>query len=215
MPPLRQSAILMLSLLVKLAILWLIVPGLITANILLLSSTPSMLGFEWTPFLYASGALMVCCAAVAWLRRDWGAIGIGMLTVATVGVMFMHLPPRLGEGIEWGLSLLSLPAVISFLYRNRITEPLLIFPALFTLACLFILLLYPPVFLLWVQAITPYKLTLETLQEVFGGSLLLALLLPTALLYWLGKHGHAPWLAKLLAVWRRCMASNSHPHQGG
>ncbi|NMY43034.1 hypothetical protein HBN76_17070 [Pseudomonas sp. WS 5013] len=204
MPPLRQLAKIALILLFKLAILWLIFPYLIVSHVLFLGSTPSALVFEWPPFLYAGAFLITCCCLLAWHQRDWASAAIGILTVATAGVIFMHEPMAFGRGIEWGLAALSLPSAISFLHRNRVTEPLLVLPALFVLACLFIFLLYPPMFLFWADVKTSYSLRLDSLGDVIIANLwMLLLVLPSSILYWLGKHGYAPWLNRMQALLQR------------
>ncbi|WP_043309367.1 hypothetical protein [Pseudomonas sp. ML96] len=204
MPSRQQLVKIALVLLFKLVILWLAFPYLMISHVLFLGSTPSILVFEWQPFLYASAVLIACCSVITWWKHDWEAAALGTLTAATAGVMFMHQPMIFGRGIEWWLAALSLPAAINFLHRNRLTESLLILSVLYVLACLFIFLLYPPIFLLWVDIKTDYSLSITTLWNVFTGNLVLLLVvIPTGLLYWLGKHGYAPWLNRLQTLLKR------------
>lgn len=202
MPPRHQLARITLVLLFKLLVLLLIAPFLVLSNILFVS--PFLrLAFNWPPFLYASAALMSCCVFITWRRRDWGPVALGFATIATAGVIYLHSPAMPGRGAEWVLTALSIPAAVNFLYRNRITEPMLIFPALIVLSFAFTDILYPVALLLWAHVAAGYPLglkdvwsTLESLGSLLGVA-------PTALLYWLGKHGYVPWLNRLLALFKR------------
>ena len=213
MPPLSQLATTLLALLFKLLILSLIVPLLVISNFLFIS--PALrLAFYWQPFLYASAALIGFCALIAWRRHDWGSLAIGFAVVATAGVIYLHQPSMPGKGAEWVLTALSAPAAISFLYRNRITEPMLIFSALIVLGYAFTDILYPAALLLWAHFAADYPLGLKNLWttlESLNGLLGVA---PAALLYWLGKQGYSPWLDRAREIWRRHRNRNLAPSRG-
>lgn len=202
MPPRHPLAKIALILLLKLAILALIVPVLVISNILAMSPF-IRLGFYWPPFLYACAALIGCCALLTWRRRDWGPIAMGFATVATAGVMYLHSSAMPGRGAEWVLTALSMPAAINFLYRNRITEPMLIFSALIVLAFAFTDILYPAVLLLWASFSAGYPLGMKDVWTTLRSVEMLLGVAPTALIYWLGKHGYAPWLNRLQVLLQR------------
>lgn len=191
-----------LVLLFKLFLLSLVAPFLVVSNMMFLSPF-LLLAFYWPPFLYASAALITCCSLIAWRTRDWGPLAWSFATIAAAGVFYLHQPAMPERGAEWVLTALSIPAAINFLYRNRLTEPLVIFSALIVLSFAFTDILCPVALLLWAHFSAGYPLGLKdvwTTLESFGSLLVVA---PAALLYWLGKHSYAPLLARLNALFRR------------
>lgn len=202
MTPPRQLMRIALVLLFKLLLLALIAPFIVLSSFMFVSPFLK-LGFSWPPFLMASATWITCSALIAYRRRDWGPVAMGLATIATAGVIYLHGPATLGNGAQWVLAAFAVPAAISFVYRNRFTEPMLVFPALIVLSAILTDILFPAALLLWAYFAADYPLGLKdvvTTLESLGSLLAVA---PTALLYWLGKHGYAPWLERLRMLWPR------------
>ena len=202
MPPPRQLVRIALILLFKLLLLALIAPFILLSSIMFVSPFLK-LGFNWPPFLMASTTWLACSALITYRQRDWGPVALGLATIATAGVVYLHSPSIPGNGAQWVLGAFAVPTAINFVYRNRFTEPMLVFPALIVLSAILTDILCPVALLLWAHFAAGYPLGLKdvvTTIESLGSLLIVA---PTALLYWLGKHGYAPWLRRLQVLLQR------------
>lgn len=189
-----------LTLALKLALLWLLLPLVVADLILIQTSMPRVPGFYWQPFVGAASFALLLAAAFAWRQPGRELLVITALAILAAGVAFLHGSALFHPGFSLAMGAVLLPAVINFLYRNRFTEVLLALLPVLVLAFLFVRSLYGGSFLLWVWAVTDWPLPTEPL-ELFEGLLSIGLdftmMLPFSLLYLLGKHCHAPLLRKV------------------
>lgn len=198
-----------LALLLKLAVLWLALPLVMIDLILLQIGMPRLAGFDWPPFLGAAAVALVLAALAA---RE--LLLVITLAILAAGVAFLHGSALYGPGFSVLLGATLLPAALNFLYRNRITEPMLALLPVLVLAYLFVSVLYGGAFILWVWAVAGWPLRDEPWQFVevlFESSLAFPLMLPFSLMYLLGKHCHAPLLRRLAAMAERCRPGRWRP----
>ena len=191
-----------LVLLLKLALLWLVLPLVVIDLILLQVSMPRLAGFDWQPFLGAAAVALVLAALAA---RE--LLLVTTLAILAAGVAFLHGSALYDPGFAALLGVLLIPAAFNFLYRNRVTEPMLALLPVLVLAYLFVSVLYGGAFILWVWAVAGWPLRGEPWQFVevlLESSLAFSLMLPFSLMYLLGKHCHAPLLRRLVALAKRC-----------
>lgn len=192
-----------LTLLCKLALLWLALPFVVIDLILIQFSMPRLAGFHWQPFLYAALLALALSALVARLSRDRELLIVTALAILAAGIAFMHRNTLYDPRLAWLLGATLVPAAINFLYRNRVTEPMLALLPVLVMAFLFVELLYSSAFILWAYAVTDLSLADEPMKHVeavLGSSLNFALMLPFSLMYLLGKHSHAPLLRRVTAA---------------
>ncbi|MNZ72146.1 hypothetical protein D3C78_905160 [compost metagenome] len=195
-----------LTLLFKLALLWLALPLIAVDLILLQVGMPRRAGFEWPPFLYAALLALALSAVGAWRKRDPELPVVTALAILAAGIAFLHGNALSPQKLAWLFGAAVVPAALNFLYRNRITEPMLALLPVLLMAFLFVELLYRGAFILWAYAITDLSLAdapMRHLEAALGSSLNFALMLPFSLMYLLGKHSYAPLLRKAMAAIRR------------
>lgn len=196
-----------LALLLKLALLWLVLPLTMIDLIFLWFRMPNLAGFDWPPFLGAAAFALILSALVAWRYAARELLEVSALAILAAGVAFLHGSALYGPGFAVLLGATLLPAALNFLYRNRITEPMLALLPVVVLAYLFVNVLYGGAFILWVWAVTDWPLWDEPwrfVEMLLESSLAFALMLPFSLMYLLGKHCHAPLLRRLVALAKRC-----------
>lgn len=192
-----------LALLLKLALLWLALPLVVISLVLLQVSMPRLAVFAWPPFLGAAAFTLALAWAVAWRHASRELLVVTVLASLAAGVAFLHGRHLSHPGFAVLLSVSLVPAVINFLYRNRITESMLALLPVLVLAYLFVSVLYGGAFILWVWAVAGWPLRDEPGQFVevlFDSSLAFTLMLPFSLMYLLGKHCHAPLLRRMAAL---------------
>lgn len=173
----------------KLAVLYFMALLIWIDVVLLHTAWPRML-FEVEPFLHAaalltSGATLVSLKAKSRAPMLWAIFSIGFSS--------LYIPDAGFYGyLEFFVIALSAAAGINFLYRNRITEPLLVLLPILTVGWLFLQLVYTPYVLVWVSMKTGYMSVSEAISRGLSiDQLWVALLVvPLMLMYLLGKHGY-------------------------
>lgn len=113
--------------------------------------------------------------------------------VFSIGFSSLYVPDAGFHGyLEFFVVGLTFAASINFLYRNRITEPLLVLLPILTGGWLFLQCIYVPSVMVWVAMKTGYLNVSEALGRGLGiDQLWVALLVaPLMLMYLLGKHGY-------------------------
>lgn len=184
--------------LLRLALLYLLLPLLLVDLILIQTAVPRLL-FQWQPFVAAALIWASIFGMVAYQLKSrtpliWGGISLvyGAVfyisfaySVVIAGVAFSAIPLLIAFAFIVGS--------ISFLSRNRYSEPLLVILPTCAAAWSFIVLLYQPCLVVWATWIAGQQDVLETLLSVFGdvsanAVMLAVVVLPTAVMYFLGKH---------------------------
>jgi hypothetical protein len=88
-----------------------------------------------------------------------------------------------------------LVGTINFLFRNRITEPLLVLLPVCAGAWLYLSFIYQPSLVAWATVSAGKNDLASVLHSVFGDSstnlvMMAIVVVPSAVLYFLGKHGY-------------------------
>jgi hypothetical protein len=179
----------------KVAILLLLLPILWADLVLMTVAIPI---FERAPFLH-SAALVGCVAAIVSLVvRSLTPMVWAALWVAYAGAFFTL---NIYAVAAVGLSMLV--AAVSFIYRNKFTEPLLVLLPVFAGAFLFVTLVYDAYLPAWIRFVTGHlglgNAVLMALNEAARQYIPLALTVPIFGMYFLGKHGYtklAPYFVR-------------------
>lgn len=186
--------------LLRLALLYLLIPLLLIDLILIQTALPRLL-FDWRPFAVAATVWASIFCFIAYRYQSlkpliWGGFSLvyaalffiaSVRPVVTVGVSF--------SGITLMIAFAFLAGALNFMYRNRYSEPLLVLLPICALAWSFMVLLHQPCLVAWATWVAGRQDLLETLLSVFGdfstNAVMLAIVaLPTMAMYFLGKHAY-------------------------
>lgn|GEM_PF-3502392 len=184
--------------LLRLALLYLLLPLLLIDLILIQTAWPRLL-FDWRPFAVAATVWAAIFGFIAYRYQSrkpliWGDISLiyaalffvaSVRPVVTVGVNF--------SSITLMIAFAFLAGVLSFLYRNRYSEPLLVLLPICALAWSFLFLLHQPCFVVWAILASGTGDMSDALRIVFDEATTSAITLavvvfPTMLMYFLDKH---------------------------
>jgi hypothetical protein len=170
---------------------------IVWADIVLMMVTVPRLILDMQPFLQVSGLVLVVATALSAKAKSrspllWATF---CLAYTSVFVFFSHYAFAL-------FLFLFIAGAVSFLYRNRFTEPLLVLLPIISGAWLFLTLIYSSYFVGWAYYVTGQKDLFASLHQGFAslnvGYLYIGNVLPFMVLYFLAKRGHV----KLYAIYR-------------
>ncbi|MDD5470985.1 MAG: hypothetical protein PHP05_03605 [Sideroxydans sp.] len=190
--------------LLRLGLLYLLLPFLL-ADLILIQATVPNLPFQWQPFAVAAVIWMAAFAAVSYRRRSRMLLIWSVVSQAYAGAFFASASTGI-SGISLLILFTLLAGAINFLYRNRVSESLLVMLPICSAAWSFIVLLYQPCLVAWAVWIIGKQSVLQGLLDVFGNVTtnvlrLAVVVLPVAIMYFLGKHaylGAYNWVATKL-----------------
>jgi hypothetical protein len=167
---------LVLVVLGKLAFLYLMTV-IISITVILLQVALPRIVFETEPLLHAAALVLLIAAGIALKTKSrtpllWAifCLGYSSLYIDFYGYL------------EVFIIVLSIAAGINYIYRNRITEPLLVLLPVLTGGWLFLQLIYMPYAMIWITMKTGYDISFGI--EQIWTSLLIS---PLILMYLLGK----------------------------
>lgn len=168
-------------------------------DLILIETAIPRLVFERQPFVQSSALVVIFGAAISVLSRSktpilwavfWPAFSAGFIAFPN------HATPF--------IAFFLLVAAISFLYRNKVTEPLLVMLPILAGAWLFLSAVYSPYLVAWAYYITGKKALIEA---VLAGCSILsdqvyqtALIAPILAMYFLGKQAYAKRYPGILAL---------------
>ncbi|MDD2685672.1 MAG: hypothetical protein PHY62_05900 [Gallionella sp.] len=186
--------------LLRLALLYLLLPLLLVDLILIQTALPRLI-FLWQPFAVAALIWATLFAVFAyrfgWRTLIWGGIGLAYAAVLFVSLAYSAVIAGIAfSSIALLIAFAFMAGAVSFLYRNRYSEPLLILLPTCAIAWSFIVVLYQPCLVAWVTWVAGKQNVLEVLLSVFGdvstNAVMLAIVVaPTMAMYFLGKHAYA------------------------
>ena len=144
---------------------------------------------EYQPFVQSMALVLAVSAAIAVAIRSKEPIIFTALCLAYSAFFFVF--QRQAASF---IALFCALAAVNFLYRNKVTEPLLAMLLVITGAWVFISLVYPTYVVAWANYSTGRKDLAHSLIEAFSiakGQLVSTLIiLPVISVYFLGKHGY-------------------------
>ena len=117
--------------LLRLALLYLLLPLLLIDLILIQTAVPRLI-FQWQPFAMAAMIWLAVLAAVAYRRKTrtpliWGGVGLAYAAAFFASLLYaVVIAGTRFSGIPLLIAFAFLAGAINFLYRNRVSEPLLI-----------------------------------------------------------------------------------------
>jgi hypothetical protein len=184
----------------RLVLLYLLFPLLLIDLILIQTALPRLL-FDWRPFAVAAllwAAIFVFIAYRYQSRKPLVWCGISLIYAAIFFVGSAHSVVKVGVNFSSVTLLIAfafMAGAISFLHRNRYSEPLLVLLPTCALAWMFIVLLHQPCLVAWAVWVAGKQDVLEVLLSMFGdvstNAVMLAIVvLPTMVMYLLGKHAY-------------------------
>jgi len=145
--------------------------------------------FDFRPFVQSIALTLAVSAAIALAIRSKEPIVFTALCLAYAAFFFVF--QRQAAAF---IALFCALAAVNFLYRNKVTEPLLAMLLVITGAWVFISFVYPTYVVAWANYFTGRKDLAHSLIEAFSiakGQLVSTLIiLPVISVYFLGKHGY-------------------------
>lgn len=170
----------------KLVVLYLMALTVWIDAIVLKTALPRIM-FETDPFLHAVAILMAGALIVALKQKSstpviWAGFCLGFSSIYIPSAGFFGY-------LEFFIAALFLAAGINYLYRNRITEPLLVLLPIISASWLFLQLIYIPYLPVWIARKTGYMSVSEGFAMGFDiHAIWISLLIaPLIVLYLLGK----------------------------
>lgn len=160
----------------KLALLYLMTVIIWITVILLQVALPRIV-IETEPLLHAATLVLLIAAGIALKTKSRTPL---LWAVFCLGYSSLYID--FYGYLEVFIIVLSIAAGINYLFRNRITEPLLVLLPILTGSWLFLQLVYMPYALVWITIKTGYDISLGF--EQIWISLLIS---PLMLMYLLGK----------------------------
>lgn len=145
--------------------------------------------FDARPFIQSAALTVTISAAISIANRSKEAIVFTIFCVAYSAFFFVF--QRQAASF---IALFCALAAVNFLYRNKVTEPLLAMLLVITGAWVFISLVYPTYLVVWANYVTGRKDLVHSIIEAFSvakGQLVSTLIiLPVIAAYLLGKHSY-------------------------
>jgi hypothetical protein len=171
----------------KLAVLYFMAHMVVISSVLLTTALPRIL-FDTEAFLHAAAILLAVAIIIGLKTKSrvpllWAIFSLGFSSLYILDAGFHGY-------LDYFVAGLLLAAGINYLYRNRITEPLLILLPLLSSSWLFLQLIYCPYVPIWIARKTGVMSLSEGFSLGFGThALWISLLIaPLLVLYMLGKH---------------------------
>lgn len=145
--------------------------------------------FEQQPYIQSAALALTISAAISIAIRSKTPIIFTAVCLAYSAFFFMFL-----HQVTSFIALFCVVAAISFFYKNKITEPLLVVLLVIAGAWVFICFVYPPYLVGWANYVTGRK---ELGSSIFEGlstakdQIIPTLaMFPVVLMYFLGKHSY-------------------------
>lgn len=186
-----------LVVIIKLALLYVAVPLLLVDLILIQTAVPR-LNFEAQPYLYSSLPVLVVALAISGMIKSKTPILWAVFCLLYSAVFFPQQMHAAVFGVRFSIVTLLiaftfLVGTVNFLFRNRITEPMLVLLPVCAGAWLYLSFIYQPSLVAWATVSAGKHDVASALFSVFGDTsanlLLMAIVvIPSAVLYFLGKH---------------------------
>ena len=174
---------------IKLLILYVALYVVLIDLILLESALPGYSTFERSPFIQAALLTLAIATIISVVRASKTPAIFSIVCIGYSGFVFIY--PRL---VSWFVALFVVVAAISFLFRNRVTEPLLVMLPVVAGAWVFLSWIYTPYLLGWALYTTGNKDlvgSIATGVSTVGTQAVPALsLLPLLLMYFHGKQSY-------------------------
>lgn len=175
-------------LLIKAIVTYLALVLLLIDLILLETAIPRYI-FEKQPFIQSAVLALMISAAISIVRKSRTPFVFTAVCVAYSAFLFVYTLP-----VAWFIAFFALVAAISFFYRNRITEPLLVLLPIIAGAWVFVSSIYMPYLVGWAYYITNHKNLGDSMLEALGvakDQIIPTLsILPVVVMYLLGKHSY-------------------------
>lgn len=186
--------------LIKIALLYLALPLLLVDLILIQTAVPRLI-FNLQPFLYSSLFVLVIAVVISYVSKSKLPIILAVACLLYSIAFFASLSYSVILKVPFSaitllIALTFLVGAINFLYRNKITEPLLALLPVCAGAWLFVSYIYYPSLVAWATYSAGRKNVASVLLGMFGdlstNLLMMAIVVvPTMIMYFLGKHGYA------------------------
>ena len=173
MNPRLKRALIVLG---KLALLYLMTV-IISITVILLQVALPRIVFETEPLLHSAALALLIAAGIALKTKSRTPL---LWAVFCLGYSSLYID--FYGYLEVFIIVLSIAAGINYIFRNRITEPLLVLLPILTGGWLFLQLIYMPYTLVWITMKTGYDISFG-IEQVWI-SLLIS---PLMLMYLLGK----------------------------
>ena len=145
--------------------------------------------FEQRPFIYSAALTLAISAAISFAIRSKTPIIFTALCLAYSTLFFVHL-----HYATLFIALFCVLAAVNFLYRNKITEPLLVMLLVIAGAWVFISFIYPSCLVVWANYVTGRKDFAGAIVQGFGVAkdqlVSTLIIIPVVVMYFLGKHGY-------------------------
>ena len=168
-------------------------------DLMLLETAVPRYMFERQPFIQSAALAMAVAAALSIVLRSWRSIVFAAVCVGYSGFVFVYT-----EYVALFIAVCGLLAAISFLFRNKITEPLLILLPVIAGAWTFLSLVYTPYFVGWAYYASGNKEFVASVVEVLRTArdqvIPTLVLFPVLIMYFLGKQIHVKLLPAFLRV---------------
>lgn len=164
--------------------------------------------FERQPFVQAALLVIAISGAISAAIKSRTPVVFTALCVGYSGFVFMYVPL-----VAWFIALFGLIAAINFLFRNRITEPLLAILPVIIGAWAFLSSAYAPYFVGWAYYVTGNKDLLGSIVEALHSArdqmLPTVAMLPVLVMYFLGKRHYE----KLMPIFLRVLPGKNRSVQ--
>jgi hypothetical protein len=206
------------ALVIKIALLYLAIPLLLLDLILIQTAVPRLI-FEVQPYIYSALFVLIAAYVISRVAKSKAPVLWAVFFLLYSAAFFTSQLHVILFGISFSavallIAITYLSATINFLYRNKVTEPLLALLPVCAGAWLYLSLVYQPSLVAWAAYTTGRSEVVSTLLEVFGdptGTLVMVaiVVIPSAILYFLGKHGYVRPLNYALSQIRNLKQSKS------
>lgn len=158
--------------------------------------------FEKQPFIH-SAALAIAVAAIAsMLLRSRTPVIFVAMCIGYSAFVFVYI-----QYAAWFIAICGLVAAISFLFRNKITEPFLVLLLVIAGAWAFISSVYIPYFVGWANYVTGHNdffgSVIEAIRAAFDQIIPTLALMPVLVMYFLGKQSYLKLLPVLLRIFSK------------
>ena len=188
-----------LVVIIKLALLYLALPVLLVDLILIQTAVPRLI-FETQPYIYSTLFVLVIAIAISGMIKSKAPILWAVFFLLYSTVFFAQQMHALVFGVRFSVVTLLiaftfLVGVINFLYRNKIAEPLLVLLPVCAGAWLYLSFIYQPSLVAWAVYSAGKNDVVSVLFSIFGDYsanfvMTAIVVVPSAVLYFLGKHGY-------------------------
>jgi hypothetical protein len=188
-----------LVLIIKIALLYLALPLLLVDLILIQTAVPRLI-FETQPYLYSILVVLVIAIVISGMIKSiipiiWTVFSLLYSTVFFAMQSHAVVFKIAFSGVTLLIAFTFLVGIINFLYRNKITEPLLVLLPVCAGAWLYLSFIYQPSLVAWATFSAGKNDVVSVLFSVFGNYsanlvMMAIVVVPSAVLYFLGKHGY-------------------------